>query len=298
MIHREPSHPPRRSLAPEEIQTFADEGVVCLRGIIPLPLIDRLRVGIDQAFAEFAGSFGDFDIQSALNEAKAAGAKVLEDPRAAKLRESGRALLRTDEGRHNELIRDFAFDSPLAEIAAGLMKSRRIRFFQDQIFLKEPGASARMGFHQDLSYFPIAGTQCCVFWVPVDRVTQANGAMEYVRGSNTWGKTYAANMHISHDLVEGTVGEKLPLIEENPDDYDIVSFDVEPGDVIVHHFTTLHGSGGNATTDRMRRAASLRYCGDDITYDPHPGKELPYHKHSLKCGDPLIADEFPLLWPR
>ena len=147
MIHREPSHPPRRSLAPEEIQTFADEGVVCLRGIIPLPLIDRLRDGIDQAFAEFAGSFGDFDIQSALNEAKAAGAK---------LRESGRALLRTDEGRHNELIRDFAWDSPLAEIAAGLMKSRRIRFFQDQIFLKEPGASARMGFHQDLSYFPIA----------------------------------------------------------------------------------------------------------------------------------------------
>ena len=100
MIHREPSHPPRRSVAPEEIQTFADEGVVCLRGIIPLPLIDRLRDGIDQAFAEFTGDwdYGDMDMQSALKEARAAGAKVLEDPRAAKLRESGRALPKNRRG--------------------------------------------------------------------------------------------------------------------------------------------------------------------------------------------------------
>ena len=47
MTHRRPSHPPQRSVAPEEIQAFADEGVVCLRGIIPLPLIDRLRDGIE-----------------------------------------------------------------------------------------------------------------------------------------------------------------------------------------------------------------------------------------------------------
>ena len=56
MTHRRPSHAPQKSVAPEEIQAFADEGVVCLRGIIPLPLIDRLRDGIDQAFAEFTGT--------------------------------------------------------------------------------------------------------------------------------------------------------------------------------------------------------------------------------------------------
>jgi len=95
------------------------------------------------------------------------------------------------------------------------------------------------------------------------------------------------------------VGDRLPQIEGNEQDFDIVSFDVEPGDVIVHHFATLHGSGGNATTDQMRRAASLRYCGDDITYHARLGApEQPWHTHSLRDGDPLIDDNFPLLWPR
>ena len=67
----------------------------------------------------------------------------------------------------------------------------------------------------------------------------------------------------------------------------------------MHHLATLHGSGGNATTDRMRRAASLRHCGDDITYDHRPGvPEQSHHQHSLKDGEPLIADDSPSLWPR
>lgn len=299
MMNDKPAHPPLRPLAPGEIDAFARDGVVCLKGVIPLPLVDRLREGLDQVFAEFTPRVGNVDLQSAMEAAKAAGARVAEDRQAAELGQSGRALLRTGVWRENEIIRDFAFFSPLPELAAGLMESERISFYDDQVFLKEPGASARTAFHQDKSYFRIAGTQCCVFWVPVDVVTSSNGAMEYVRGSNAWGKTFATNTFVSQDLREGAVGERLPPIEENPEDYDIVSFDVEPGDAIVHHFTTLHGSGGNATTDRMRRAASLRYCGDDITYYNRPGApEQAWHTHSLKDGDPLIAEEFPLLWPR
>jgi Phytanoyl-CoA dioxygenase (PhyH) len=50
------------------------------------------------------------------------------------------------------------------------------------------------------------------------------------------------------------------------DHYDIVSYELEPGDMLVHHHLTVHGSAGNATFRQTRRAASLRYCGDDIRF--------------------------------
>lgn len=59
--------------------------------------------------------------------------------------------------------------------------------------------------------------------------------------------------------------DKVPDIEANPQNYDIISFDVEPGDVIIHHVLTIHGARGNQSTDKMRRAISFRYCGDNVT---------------------------------
>ena len=72
------------------------------------------------------------------------------------------------------------------------------------------------------------------------------------------------------------------------EDYDLVHFETEPGDVLVHHYRTIHGAGGNTTRYQVRRAASLRYCGDDIRFKTRPWapKQL-HHTHRLDDGDPL-----------
>jgi ectoine hydroxylase-related dioxygenase (phytanoyl-CoA dioxygenase family) len=82
-------------------------------------------------------------------------------------------------------------------------------------------------------------------------------------------------------------------------DYDIVHFDVEPGDVIVHHYRTIHGAGGNHSRYQVRRAASLRYCGDDIRFETRPWapKQL-HHTQRLSDGDPLSDPDFPVVWTR
>jgi hypothetical protein len=48
----------------------------------------------------------------------------------------------------------------------------------------------------------------------------------------------------------------LPDIDTDPSAFDIVSFDVEPGDVIIHHANTVHGSRGNILRWRAGDAAS------------------------------------------
>ena len=187
----------------------------------------------------------------------------------------------------------------MPEIAGALLESDKVRFFGDQIFVKEPQTRERTAFHQDATYFEIDGDQCCVMWVPVDPVTLEGGVMQYVRGSHRDGKLYQPNVFIAQTPFPGAEGELVPDIEGHLDDYDIVHFDVEPGDVIVHHYRTIHGAGGNHTRYQVRRAASLRYCGDDIRFCTRPWapRQL-HHTHCLQDGEPLSGPDFPVVWTR
>ena len=82
-------------------------------------------------------------------------------------------------------------------------------------------------------------------------------------------------------------------------DYDIVHFDVEPGDVIVHHYRTVYGAGANTSRYQVCRAASLRYCGDDIRFQTRPWAPCQlHHTTHLNDGDPLGGPDFPVVWRR
>ena len=73
-------------------------------------------------------------------------------------------------------------------------------------------------------------------------------------------------------------GEKMPDVEANRADYDIMGFDVEPGDALFFSSWIIHGSPGNAG-DHRRVALSTRWLGDDAVWYPHAG-----------C-DPIVSDD-------
>jgi len=201
--------------------------------------------------------------------------------------------------RFYEGIRKAALDSALPGICTQLLDTSYLNFWEDTTFVKAPNTGQRTSFHQDYSYFQIRGEKCCIVWIPLDNVTYENGAMEYVRGSHKWGKKYAPNLLVSQSVFPDSPYEKTPDIEAAPEDYDIVSFDVEPGDVIIHHVLTVHGSRGNQSANKMRRAMSFRYCGDDITYYDRPGAIVqPYLTDKLKDGDRLFSKDYPIVFPR
>ena len=70
--------------------------------------------------------------------------------------------------------------------------------------------------------------------------------------------------------------------------------------MIVHHWATLHGSSGNVSAGRIRRAASVRYAGDGCSYYRRASSPEPYRNTlELSDGDPLEkAERFPIVWPR
>ena len=99
----------------------------------------------------------------------------------------------------------------------------------------------------------------------MDSVSKESGAMGYIKGSHKWPE-YSPNALVSNDRTHDDNTPTLPKIEDNESKYDIMYFDAEPGDVIIHYPRTCHGSRGNTTLNQRRLAASIRYVGDDVRW--------------------------------
>lgn len=311
----------------EDIKTYERDGVVCLRGVLSPLEIEGLRQGVSSQLANYGKTHTAYDFeaiakqvfsQTSSNENGEIDAgqadrfdltEVQEILANDKELRPIRDVVKHDEGgmffydaagwRFHEGIRKAALDSSLPSICTKLLDTTYLNFWEDTTFVKTPNTGQRTSFHQDYSYFQIQGEKCCIVWIPLDPVNYENGTMEYVRGSHKWGKKFAPNLLVSQSVFPDSPYEKTPDIEANPENYDIVSFDVQPGDVIIHHVMTVHGSRGNQSADKMRRAMSFRYCGDDITYYDRPGAIVqPYLKDKLKNGDRLFSKDYPIVFPR
>ena len=282
-----------RPITKDEVAAYRHAGVVLLRGIRSLSAVNALRrsqTGLQ------AISAGQHNISAIMDYVKISGKPLLLDKTE---NAKGSFLLDTGIAARLREFRQFSLNGAAPEIAAALLDSDKINFFGDQIFVKEPGTRERTAFHQDATYFEIEGEKCCVLWIPVDPVTLESGTILYVRGSHRDGKLYQLNVFIAQTPLPGAKGQLLPDIEGHMEDYDIIHFDMEPGDIIVHHYRTIHGAGGNHSRYQVRRAASLRYCGDDIRFQTRPWapRQL-HHTTRLNDGDPLSGPDFPVVWSR
>ena len=302
-----------RTLTPEEIETYRRDGVVRLRGALSEDWVAVVRDAVEDAERRYresppAGLPGEGLSEPALDHSHLHALGTLGDV----LEKQGMDVLRDRESRSadgqfilvNNAVLDYpavqrlAFESPLAELAAQLFGSDKVNFLFDQIFIKQPGASTRTAFHQDWGYFHVDGAQVASFWTAAEPVAKENGSMGYVRGSHLW-DLHSPNAFISQ-MTSGDHGlPALPDIEGHESDYDIVYFDVEPGDVIVHNYRVAHGSRGNTSVDRARRAISLRFAGDDATvlHRPSAPEQFPTDP-DLRDGDPLDSRTYPVVWPR
>jgi len=84
-------------------------------------------------------------------------------------------------------------------------------------------------------------------------------------------------------------------VEANRDKYNIVSWALEPGDALLFHALTVHGSRGNRSPNKKRRAIATRWVGDDVTYKVGAAVDLVPHK--LKDGEHFSDDFFPQVLP-
>lgn len=162
------------------------------------------------------------------------------------------------------LVRRLGIDTMMT----ALWGEPRLWYMGEQLFLKEGGHSRRTPWHQDTSYLRMRGDQMVACWITLDSLPRRH-SLEFVRGSHK-GTLFNGSAFSPKDdtapLYPDSPLPRLPDIEARRNEFDIVSWDLDPGDVLVFHLGVLHGGGGTEPGLR-RRTASLRFMGPDVVYD-------------------------------
>jgi ectoine hydroxylase-related dioxygenase (phytanoyl-CoA dioxygenase family) len=261
-------------VAPELVDAFRRDGAVCVRSAFSEDEVALVASGIDRNLAE--------------PSERALVASRPDDP--------GRFFEDFCSWRRISEYEQFIRESPAAEIAGELMGSPRVRLFHDHVLVKEPATRQPTPWHQDQPYYNVDGRQACSLWMPVDPV-DCESTLEFIAGSHLgpWLMPRTFMDSEAKWFPEGSL-EELPDVEGNRDAFEILGWELEPGDAVYFHMLTLHAAGG---ATRRRRALSVRFLGEDVTHAPRPWKtspDFPGLVDELPAGAPMEHPLFPVVW--
>jgi ectoine hydroxylase-related dioxygenase (phytanoyl-CoA dioxygenase family) len=264
---------PHPLITQDHIDQFQRDGVTLIRGLFA-DQVDLLRDGVEANMAE-PGPY------ASNNEKKGQTGRFFDD-----------YCNWTRISQFEQAIKD----SPVAEVAADLMQSKRVQMFHDHVLVKEPGTSMPTPWHQDGPYYFVEGQQTISFWSPLDQVKEAS--LRCVAGSHLWEKEVLPTRWVSEEGFFPDEGQYMPVPDPDAEGMTVLEWEMEPGDAVAFNYRTLHGARGN-TSDTRRRAFSLRLVGDDARYIERPGRTSPpYPGHDMTPGQVLREDWFPVLLQR
>ena len=192
--------------------------------------------------------------------------------------------------------RNFITCSSVGSMAGQFADSQKIQLFHEHAFVKEPGTQQATPWHQDMPYYCIQGVQTVSVYISLD-YADSDVAVRFVKGSHKWGRQFFPRVFLDGEdfNTNNTSLESVPDI--NTTDFDIFESALAPGDAVLFHFCTLHGTT-DARLKNRRRAMATRWMGDDVRYEFKAGETSPPLPKNLqiKTGDTMPEDWFPLIW--
>ena len=270
----------------DEVEAFQRDGVVALRNKFSESWLDQLRETISDAVSSPGPNL-------VRHTSDADGPGYYEDFWC---------------WRESAVFADFVHNSPAARLAGQLLGAPSVNLVMDNWFMREAGSASRPPFHHDISYFDFVGDMC-VLWLPLEPVAKEDG-ITFVGGSHLWGKHFMrvrfTDGHPAHTdqrvTVNGVTYEPAPDIESDPDSYDLIGFDLDPGDCIFFDMRTLHGGLSTTTPAQTVHRYTLRMTAPNgrIAYrgDWAAEERAMFEAAGYSEGDRLAGDFFPRLWPR
>ncbi|MGI9326620.1 MAG: phytanoyl-CoA dioxygenase family protein [Pseudomonadales bacterium] len=270
----------QNTITSTHIEQFQSQGVVLVRGALDSEWVMLAEMGLQ---------------------------RLLGDPSVGKAR-----FFAGEAGEFQETVRNFdnaieirrlLYDSPIVDYMAEFMGAQQVWYYSDEFFIKDAGGCERTPWHQDTPYFPVAGEQLVSVWMTLDPLPRSE-CLEFVPGSHKqtmydgFDPANPGDVHASY-YEEGL--PKLPDIEAERDRWNIVAWDLEPGDLIFSSPSILHG-GGPTHSGGRRRALAIRCFGPDVVYASRPPSRptapfTPGLSQRLKPGDPLRSPWYPQLRP-
>lgn len=175
----------------------------------------------------------------------------------------------------------------LGKLAATLAGVDGVRIWHDQALFKPPYGN-QTTWHMDCPYWAFHTRKSVSMWIPLDDATYANGCLWYLPGTHKLA---------TYDLVP--ISESMrDVFEAYPDWMQIEAKPaiVPAGGLVVHNSMIAHSAGPNLTP-RLRRAMTIAFFPDGLTYNGNYDTLPADYYQNLQVGDPLDEDRYvPLTW--
>lgn len=127
-----------------------------------------------------------------------------------------------------------------------------------ELFAKPAKKGLASPIHQDNFYWCIIGANALTFWIALDECSYINGGLTYYPGSHKLGLIDHVNSYAAGS------SQKVP--EDKLSNLKAIIPEVKPGDILVHHSLTLHGSDVN-NSNQSRRGLTMQFKDADAVYD-------------------------------
>jgi hypothetical protein len=226
---------PEVFLTKEQCESFWHDGFLSLPQITSADDLARIRTLYDQMFEERAGWHDGnyFDLVGLGN-----------DPDKFKI-------------QHLQRITDYCPDLLAtryfcnATCVAGQLLGGSVKHLYDIAISKPPCSDAATPWHQDAAFLAETSYfETLVFWVPLQPVDSSNGCMNFIPGSHR-GPLFTHRSPGGDTRVNGLEAVGI-------DKSGAVACPLPAGGATIHHFRTLHGTGGNNTAG-LRRALTFGF---------------------------------------
>jgi ectoine hydroxylase-related dioxygenase (phytanoyl-CoA dioxygenase family) len=265
----------------EDVRAYQRDGAVVIRQVMSKPWLDLLAEGLE----EIRGNPGGM---TSILSSRAGEGETLVDQYAS---------LRIEK------LQRFMKGSPAARVAAAVMKAPAAHYVLDQVFYKASGTLVNTAFHQDTPYLRVTGHDLARTWICCDH-SPPEATIGVVRGSHLWNVTYRPIGSERSDTKTKSVGKDfsytaaefdpslpaLPNIEGHLDSFDIMRWDIQPGDVLVFNGNAIHGTIDKCELSHPRRVLAILWAGAEARYMRRPGHSIP-DLASLKGRD-IESDEY------
>jgi len=258
-------------------EAFERDGVVCLEGALGPDVVRDLRGALDRAV-----------------EAPSPLGYRVERPG-----EPGFFFTEYNLWQRMPEVRRVAFESPVADLAGSLMRSRSVTLYFDNVFVKEAGSrGAVVPWHEDAMFLRMDGLDVVNFWIALDPVPR-DCAVVFKRGSHRRPDPVYRALHFDPDqrYPDPIQRDRVPMppFEKLDAAFPSVARAAAPGDAFVFTQRTLHASAGNRLATR-RRALGFLLLGDGATFNGAPGtSDPPFRGEGLVDGGPPQCASFPRL---
>ncbi|MEL6279991.1 MAG: phytanoyl-CoA dioxygenase family protein [Pseudomonadota bacterium] len=193
----------------------------------------------------------------------------------------------------NPLIRAFVLSPRMAQIAADLLSTPRVRLYHDNVLSKEPGCG-RTPWHYDDHHFPLATHDVVTAWIPAQPIPREMGPLAFAKPIDAYKLVEDFVFNKSDTSYDRSILEKFRAesveIEDGP---------FEMGEVSFHHNLSFHTAEANRTR-RSRIVLANTYYADGARILDNPTMVSGDWLKFIPGGRPggLAASALnPICWP-